>query len=208
MRANEFIEIPVIMPQTINNATPPEREGLTWAKISRFLSLPFCPARMDTLMQVKKFEDVPIDRLLEEGIEGVLLDADGTLGPHHAKEYNLSVLGHVQAMLGKGLKVAIFTNAWEDRFHSFQEMGVTVVNNVPAKPDPRGFHIAMTKFLQLEDPVKVCMIGDNYVTDGGAIDAGMQFVHVQPVKGNEPFLHSATRFFGYLCAKMYDRKKI
>ena len=184
----------------------PQREGLTWAKISRFLSLPFSPSRLDTYIQVKRFEEVPIAMLLEEGIEGILLDADGTLGTHHAKEFNLSIRDHVRAMLENGFKIAIYTNAWEDRFHSFQEMGVKVVSNVPAKPDPHGFHIAMTDFLQLEDPSKVCMIGDNYVTDGGAIDAGMRFIHVQPIKGKEPFLHSATRLFAYLCAKMYDRK--
>jgi uncharacterized protein len=159
-------------------------------------------------MQVKKFEEVSIDRLLKKGIEGILLDADGTLGPHHAREFDSVVLGHVCAMLKNGFKVAIYTNAWEDRFQSFQEMGVQVVSNVPAKPDPRGFHIAMTDFLKLEDPAKVCMIGDNYVTDGGAIDEGMHFVHVQPIKGNEPFFHSATRFFACLCAKMYSRKTI
>lgn len=183
----------------------PQREGLTWAKISRFLSLPFSPSRLDTYIQVKRFEEVPIAMLLEEGIEGILLDADGTLGTHHAKEFNLSIRDHVRAMLENGFKIAIYTNAWEDRFHSFQEMGVKVVSNVPAKPDPRGFEIAMTDFLKLDDPSKICMIGDNYVTDGGAIDAGMRFIHVRPVAGNEPFLHSATRFLAYLCAKIYVR---
>ena len=183
----------------------PQREGLTWAKTSRFLALPFSPSRMDTFMQVKRFEEVSIDRLLAQGIEGILLDADGTLGPHHAREFNMSIMDHVRAMLEKGLKIAIYTNAWEDRFQPFQEMGVKVVSNVPAKPDPRGFQIAMTDFLQLQNPAKVCMIGDNYVTDGGAIDAGMHFIHVRPIKGEEPFLHSATRLFAYLCAKFYNR---
>ncbi len=191
---------------TLVSGGSPPREGLTWAKTFRFLTLPFSPSRLDTFMQVKRFEDVPIERLLEQGFEGILLDADGTLAPHHAREFSPSVLDHVHAMLNNGFKMAIYTNAWEDRFQAFQEMGVKVVTNVPAKPDPQGFHIAMTDFLQLEDPARVCMIGDNYVTDGGAIDAGMYFIHVRPVKGNEPFLHSATRFLAYLCAKMYGRQ--
>ena len=191
------------MPVTPKGSSPPTREGLTRAKIFRFLSLPFCPSRLKTFMQVKRFEEVPIDHILAKGIEGILLDADGTLGPHHAREFSVSVTNHVRAMLEKGFKIAIYTNAWEDRFQSFQEMGVKVVSNVPAKPDPRGFEIAMTDFLKLDDPSKICMIGDNYVTDGGAIDAGMRFIHVRPVAGNEPFLHSATRFLAYLCAKIY-----
>ncbi len=186
--------------------TCPEREGFTWAKVSRFLSLPFCPSRLNTFMLVKRFEEIPIDRLCAEGIEGIILDADGTLGPHHCREFKLSVIEHVRAMLEKGFKIAIYTNAWEDRFQSFQEMGVTIVSNVPAKPDRLGFQIAMTDFLQLKDPARVCMIGDNYVTDGGAIDAGMHFIHVHPVKGKEALFHSATRFFAYLCAKIHNRK--
>ena len=180
------------------------REGLTWAKASRFIALPFCPSRLNTFIQVKRFEEIPINQLLAKGVEGILLDADGTLGPHHAREYSPPVIDHVRAMLEKGFKIAIYTNAWEDRFQPFQEMGVKVVSNVPAKPDPRGFQVAMTDFLQLQDPAKVCMIGDNYVTDGGAIDAGMHFIHVRPVRGNEPLLHSATRLFAYLCAKLYN----
>ena len=184
----------------------PEREGITWAKVSRFLALPFSPSRLDTFMQVKRFEDVPIQQLLAQGFEGILIDADGTLAPHHAREFNRSIIDHVRTMLEKGLKVAIYTNAWENRFQAFQDIGVKVVTDVPAKPDPRGFHIAMTEFLHLKDPAKVCMIGDSYVTDGGAIDAGMQFIHVKPIKGNEPVFHSMTRFFAYLCAKMYGQQ--
>ena len=184
----------------------PEREGFTWAKASRFLAIPFSPSRLDTFKQIKRFEDVHVEELLEKGFEGILIDADGTLASHHNREFTQSVIDHVRTMLEKGLKVAIYTNAWENRFQAFQDMGVKVITNVPAKPDPRGFHIAMTNFLHLEDPAKVCMIGDNYVTDGGAIDAGMQFIHVQPIKGNESFFHSATRQFAYLCAKMYGQQ--
>jgi len=57
-----------------------EREGLTSAKISRFLSLPFQPSRLSTYISVKRFEEVPLDILLRDGIQGVLLDADGPLG--------------------------------------------------------------------------------------------------------------------------------
>jgi uncharacterized protein len=189
-----------------SNAGFPEREGFTLAKVSRFLALPFSPSRLDTSMRVKRFEDVRIEWLLAQGLEGILLDADGTLGPHLARKFSPHILEHVLAMLNNGLKVAIYTNGREDRFQAFQEMGVKVVTNVPAKPDPRGFQIAMTDFLQLDDPAKVCMIGDNYITDGGAIDVGMRFIHIQPVKGNEPIFYSATRFFAYLCAKMHEKQ--
>jgi uncharacterized protein len=187
------------------NGSSSEREGLTSAKISRFLSLTFQPSRLSTYISVGMFEDVPIDILLLDGVQGVLLDADGTLGPHHTRRFESSVLDHVQAMLQRGLKVAIYTNAAEDRFQAFEELGVKIVNNVPPKPDRSGFEIAMKEFLGLSDPSKICMIGDNYITDGGAIDAGMRFIHVQPVTGSEPLIHATTRYLAYLCAHFHRK---
>jgi uncharacterized protein len=193
------------MTQTTHRTASSEREGLTSAKVSRFLALLFQSSRLSTYISVKKFEDVPLDILLQDGIEGVLLDADGTLGPHHTRSFGGSVLDHVQAMLQQGFKVAIYTNAAEDRFQVFEELGVKIVNNVPPKPDTAGFEIAMKDFLGLSDPSKICMIGDNYITDGGAIDAGMRFIYVQPVTGSEPLIHSTTRYLAYICARIHRK---
>ena len=181
------------------------REGLTWAKVSRSLSLFFQPSRLTTYLSAKRFEEIPLSTLLQDGIQGILIDADGTMGPHHTREFDTSVLEHVQKMLQQGLKVAIYTNAFEDRFQPFEKMGVKIVNNVPPKPDPHGFEIAMKEFLRLEDPSKICMVGDNYITDGGAIDAGMHFIYIQPIKGKEPFVHAFTRYLAYLCARIYRK---
>ena len=178
------------------------REGLKWVKIKRFLNLPFSPKSLQTYRAVKRFEDVPVEVLAADGIKGVLLDADGTLGPHHTRVFSGSVRDHVGKMIAHGLRVAIYTNATEDRFTSFE--GVAIVTDVPPKPDPRGFEIAMKKYLQLDDPAAVCMIGDNYITDGGAIDAGMRFIHVQPLPGPENPFHRLTRFIAYLFARLYS----
>ena len=187
------------------NCPSNEREGLTWPKASRFPSLPFQPSRLSTYLALKRFEEVPIDTLLKDGIEGILLDADGTLGPHHTRNFEVPVLDHVQKMLQQGLKVAIYTNAAEDRFQSFEKLGVKIVNDVPPKPDRAGFETAMKKFLELDDPLKICMIGDNYITDGGAVDAGMRFIYIRPVPGNEHFIHACTRYLACLCAHIHKK---
>lgn len=178
------------------------REGLKWVKIRRFLTLPFSPKSLRTYRAVKRFEDVSIDRLVADGIKGVLLDADGTLGPHHTRVFSESVRSHIEKMIARSLRVAIYTNAMEDRFEDFE--GVAIVTDVPPKPDPHGFEIAMKNYLQLDDPATVCMLGDNYITDGGAIDAGMRFIHVQPVPGPENPFHRVTRFIAYLWARLYS----
>ena len=73
-----------------------KNEGLTLAKISRFFAIPFQPSRLSTYLSLKRFEEVPIDVLLNDGIEGILLDADGTLGAHHTRIFEVTVLDHVQ----------------------------------------------------------------------------------------------------------------
>ncbi|MFQ5451833.1 MAG: HAD family hydrolase [Nitrospinaceae bacterium] len=191
------------MIKTIRDPQRGSREGLTLAKVVRFLTLPFRPSHLETYLAVERFEDIPVDQLIADGIEGLLLDADGTLGIHHARNFPESTVQQVRKMLGKGLKVAIYTNSMDDRFDQFSE--VKVVTRVPAKPDRRGFEAAMNDYLHLDDPSKVCMIGDNYITDGGALSAGMKFIHVKPVKGNEGFFHFLTRNFAYLCARFYSR---
>ena len=195
------------MTSTNYSFTSSEREGLTWAKVSRFLSLPFQPSRLSTYLAAKRFDEVPLNTLLQDGIKGVLIDADGTISPHHTRDIDPSILAHIQKMLQQGLKVAIYTNAAEDRFQPLEKLGVQVVKNVPPKPDRAGFKIAMKEFLELNDPFKVCMIGDNYITDGGAIDAGMRFIHIQPITGNEPIIHALTRYLAYLCARIYGKAR-
>ncbi|UCD10444.1 MAG: HAD family hydrolase [Nitrospinaceae bacterium] len=186
------------MPKTMPKSP---REGLTAAKVFRFLSLPFRPDRLKAYRSVDRFVDIAIAPLLADGIRGVLLDADGTLAPHHSQAFSPAVMEHVHEMTAAGLKVAIFTNANDDRFEQFQ--GVSVVTGVPAKPDPRGFLTAMRKHLGLDDPKAVCMIGDNYITDGGAISAGMRFIHVRPLPGPEKWAHRTLRAAAYYLARLY-----
>ncbi len=174
------------------------REGLKWSKVMRFIALPFCPSRLEVYFAVRRFEDIPVEKLIEDGVQGVLLDADGTLGPHHTRVFPESSVETVRKMAASGLKAAIYTNSSEDRFHQFK--GIPVVGEARPKPESRGFEQAMKNCLHLNDPRKVCMIGDNFITDGGAIDAGMRFIHVLPVIGNENLFLRITRYLAYRCA--------
>ena len=189
------------MSKTIQGNKKLSGEGLTLAKILRFLAIPFRPTLLQTYIAVNQFLDIPIDQLKADGIQGVLIDADGTMGPHHARKFSQDIVEHVNKMIDSGLKVAIYTNAFENRFYQFQN--IAVVTDVPPKPDRRGFEKAMKSFLGLNDPNAVCMIGDNFITDGGAGLAGMRFIHIRPVKGNEPFFHAFTRSLAFRCARFY-----
>jgi predicted HAD superfamily phosphohydrolase YqeG len=179
------------------------REGLKWPKVVRFISLPFFPSRLKIYIALKRIEDLPIKKLVADGVQGVLLDADGTLGTHHTKIFPQTSVDTVRKIAAEGIKVAIYTNSTEDRFNQFEN--IPIVSEALAKPDPRGFKRAMTKYLRLHDPDKVCMIGDSLITDGGAVDAGMKFIYVHPVNGKENPFHKLTRYLAYLCAKFHNK---
>lgn len=138
-------------------------------------------------------------------IEGLLLDADGVLGPQGCKKFPEENVCHALSLQASGLKVAIFTNADDNRFQQFTD--IPVVRNVPAKPNPKGFDYAARQVLNVTDPKKVCMVGDNYVTDGGAVDAGMKFIYVEPIKnGAEKLIHRITRRFALYCAQRQSNR--
>jgi predicted HAD superfamily phosphohydrolase YqeG len=187
------------MSETIKLPRP--TEGLTWKKLARFFCLAFSPKRVKPYLAIRRLEDVSPARLQAAGIEGVLVDADGTLCPNHARVFPESAVHYVLALRAAGLKVAIYSNCVADRYSQFG--GVPVVLEAEAKPDPRGFLRAMQNYLHLDDPAKICMIGDNFLTDGGAIDAGMRFIHVQPVPGVENRIHRLTRWWALACARRF-----
>ena len=189
------------MSGTTEENKPASREGLTLAKTIHFMLIPFRPSLLKPYMAFDHFTEVPIGKLKADGIQGVLIDADGTMGPHHSSNFSEEVVEHVHKMVTSGLEVAIYTNAFENRFHQFKN--ISIVTNVPPKPDRRGFERAMKNFLGLNDPNAICMIGDNFITDGGARLAGMHFIHIYPVEGNEPFIHSFTRLLAFQCARFY-----
>ncbi len=176
-----------------------DRSGLRWVKVRRFLALFVQPEKRGTWFAVDRLEDIPIDRLILEGIRGVLVDVDGTLGPHRARHFPDSAVRHVLRMKESGLQVALYTNDREDRFE--QLPGVPVATGVPPKPDPEGFRLAMNRFLKLDNPRQVCMVGDNYITDGGAVEAGMRFIHVEPLPGGENPVHRLTRWIARYLAR-------
>ena len=189
------------MSEITEKHNPAAREGLNLTKVLYFILMPFRPKLLKPYMAFDHFTEVPIEQLKLSGIQGVLIDADGTLGPHHSRIFSREVIEHVNKMVTSGLKVAIYTNAFENRFQQFKD--ITVVTDVAPKPDRRGFKEAMEVFLGLKNPNAVCMIGDNFITDGGARLAGMHFIHIHPIKGDESFTHSFTRKLAFQYARFY-----
>jgi HAD superfamily phosphatase (TIGR01668 family) len=156
-------------------------------RVLRFLTRPSSRAIWFVLDDVTTLD---AEALTASGIEGVLLDVDATLVPHHERRYPASVHALLERLQAAGLKVAIYSNARD--IEALRPLGVPVIHGVPRKPDLAGFRAAVER-LGVTDPARVLMIGDNPLSDGAAVDAGLRFAWCRPLPGREPLGHRAVR---------------
>jgi hypothetical protein len=170
------------------------REGISmWKILWHPLQLLTSNAFNRAIVKVSSFEKIDLD-LIEElrgKINGVILDVDETMGPHHGDPFPQNI-EHVRQMIASGRQVVIFSNMKKsDRYAELEAMGVKVITSKYPKPDPRGF-IECCQVMGL-DPSEVVMIGDNFGTDGGCVNAGIDFIHVDPIKTEESVWKSVKR---------------
>ncbi|MCB9525212.1 MAG: hypothetical protein H6702_17805 [Myxococcales bacterium] len=140
---------------------------------------------------IDRIHDLDPAALVAAGVRGVLLDADGTLVPHRARVYPPEVYETLRRLLDGGLRVAVYSNA--DDPQALRPLGVPVVTGVPLKPARAGFQAAIRQGLDMLEPGAVAMVGDNLISDGGAVDAGLRFIYCRPIPGREPWLHWTAR---------------
>ena len=161
------------------------REGLTWAKITQPLRL-LRPQNNHAIAKLERFENLDIAQLQEETwkeIKGIILDVDECIAPHHGEilPQNIQKLRELTAA---GIKVIIFSNMkYSERYAELEEMGIEIHQSAYPKPDKRGFLECCEK-LGLP-PEEIIMIGDNLITDGGSIRAGINLVLVDPIQTEE-----------------------
>lgn len=161
------------------------REGFRWIKLIQFFKL-FLPRASRVVLRVNKITDLNLDELerkLGKKFKGIILDFDETLAPNHGEilEKNFK---YVEKLLRSGKRIVIYSNMIETpRYSSLKKIGVKVCNTIYPKPDRKGFE-ECCKGIGCEMG-EVLVIGDNLITDGGAISAGMDFVKVEPVPTKE-----------------------
>jgi len=166
------------------------REGLTGEKVKQLVRL-FVPSLNHAIAKVSSFSIIDISRineLLGTNFKGAILDIDECVAPHHGEVLPENV-DSIIAMASQGVKIVIFSNMRvSERYASLIEAvqgstgyEIKVITSRYAKPDPREFQECV-EALQLSDGEDALMIGDNFVTDGGAIKAGIPFVKVKPIK--------------------------
>lgn len=164
------------------------------------------PKNTKTLVFLKNFTEFDpqsIENKIGLKIRGIILDVDGTI----AYEYGDILpqnLAHIQKLLKHGIRIVLYSNLKETGRYNVLNKSIKILTNLPAKPDKKGFLIALETLGVNKS--NVVMIGDNYVTDGGATSIGIPFVHVQPIYRNwteKMKLTSLLKAFFYFIAKLY-----
>ncbi len=196
---------------TLPAKTDQSREGVNLTKIAQCFKLLFS-SNTKTLNRLEKFTDLDIDKIKREtGIEikGLILDIDGCLSYNHG-EILPENLEHLRTLIARGVKIIIYSNmAWSERYKDLEGQ-IEVLTNVPPKPDPAGFSTALEKLSLPKE--NVAMVGDNYLTDGGAIQEGINFIHINPLRRKDEEkltekAHSAIRGFFIWVSKLHEKIK-
>lgn len=174
------------------------REGITVSKIVQMFRL-FRPKNTHTLLRLNKFAQFDPAKIYQQTgikIKGVILDVDGTIAYNHSKILPENIK-HLKNLLAKGLKIVCYSNMkWSTRYNSLPKK-IKVLTNLPPKPSPKGFKVACR---QLNLPKQnIAMIGDSYITDGGAIRFGLHFIYVKPLDQNclRNFFSHLAKFYSY-----------
>jgi predicted HAD superfamily phosphohydrolase YqeG len=166
------------------------------------------PELSRTLLDLDRFEDLNVDDL-RRTVRGLIIDVEGTLTGING-DFTPEVVEKLREIRAK-MPACIFCND-QRRWPVFEQLSIPVARNLPDKPDPRGFDVALQMHLQpkkrtsgLIRPEDVAMVGDNYLTDGGCRQLGMQFIHVRRREGPEKSFSKITRLFGENIASMHHR---
>ena len=110
---------------------------------------------------------------------GLIVDVDECIAYNHMEILNENK-EYLNKLSKEGIKIVLFSNMEKNSRYDDLESFLHVLTNVPPKPEPAGF-IKALKILDL-NAEEVVMIGDNYLTDGGAIQLGIDFIKIKPIK--------------------------
>lgn len=137
---------------------------------------------------------IDLDKLLEKGIKGVILDIDNTLESHKVPKATKKTLEFLKNLEDKGFKICLISNGKHERVKIFNEdLGYFAMAKA-GKPKKCGYKKAMEE-MEL-NPWEVAMVGDQLFTDVfGAKRCKMTSVLVEPIESIENGFFYIKRFF-------------
>ena len=183
------------------------REGLDPIKLKHFFDVVVLgkTARADAyLNDFGQFDIEHLRDLTGKFLAHVLLDVDGCIAPPYGpiRDENL---GHIDDLKRRGVSFGVYSNCkGMERLQPLRQMDVPIYSGKHAKPAAKGF-IEACESMNF-DPNKTWMIGDNPLTDGGAVGVLEGTVFVKPIATDYRLIGSklkrASMFFSGIFRKL------
>lgn len=112
---------------------------------------------------VQSIYDIDLDRLVDKGVRGLILDLDNTLVGWNQPQASDELLAWLKEVNRRRLKTCIVSNNMSDRVEKFgKHIGVMAIAKA-AKPRRRAFRLAMRKMGTRHNQTAV--VGDQVFTD-------------------------------------------
>jgi len=181
------------------------REVPTISTILQLFRL-FLPRNTKTIARLDKFMDLNIEKinkLKEINLKGLIIDSDDCISYNHGEILEENVT-HIKRLHDQGIKLVIYSNMRKTERYEAIESYAKVLTRIPPKPGIKGFEKALQT---LNLPAKnVAMVGDNYLTDAGAIRLGISFIKIKPIDipSENRVFNLAVTLYGYLRG-FYDK---
>jgi len=145
-----------------------------------------------------EFGDFDVEKLrflTRKKLSAILLDVDGCIAPPCDNIYGKN-LDKIKELCGQDMKIGIYSNCRDlPRLDPLKAMDIRIYDGNEPKPGYRGFLNACAFFGF--DPKETWMVGDNPLTDGGAIGVlnGMAFVKPIPENWRSLPKYQVTPFY-------------
>lgn len=192
-----------------NNEPDQNREGLNTMKLWHAITLPFSPEHTRAFMEIDRFEDLDIEKILKKYIRALILDVDATLVTANGrdkdfKEGVVNKLKEAKQKMPDGVLIA--SNNAKVKRDIFDQLGIPVLTHTIPKPHPGGLIVGAQLHLKNTQPGVIAVIDDNPLTGGGAAKrAGMEWIKITPIPGTEGIGQKSTRSGSLLVAKLHDK---
>ena len=143
---------------------------------------------------VKNIEDIKIDFLFKNKIEGLIIDLDNTITFYNSRNISIEVKNWINEVIASGIKVVILSNNKAVRIEeTIKDFPIDYVERAK-KPFKKGYIQALKKLNKPKE--NVMMIGDQIFTDTfGAKRSGLKIILVNPLPGKEYWFTYVSRFF-------------
>jgi len=183
--------------QSPHNISDISREWINLSKIFFAAQVFLNKKYTKNLLSVDDFSSIDFKKLTSIWKKWMILDVDDCIAPHHG-EIITENKNIIFKLLWKGWKIVIFSNMKKSqRYEELESKWIEVITSPYPKPSKKWFEACLEN-LWLKAG-EVVMIWDNFLTDGGSRNAGIDFIKVSPIEKDD------IKSFSRICHKFTRR---